>query len=480
MTAFRRISHLFLFATAVIFATPNSHAQTLISSEEIDVIPAFLITILFNLPSQYDVQSYKLVYNTVDTQGEPTVASGMIAIPISTTCDIFPMAMYCHGTVLRQLDVPSENNFEALAAKGFASTGFITVAPDYLGLGVNAGNHPYVHAESQATASIDLVYAAREFLETLDNMQDNGELFITGYSQGGHAAMATLKYAQDNALIDTLGIVAGAPCSGPYNLSGSQADVLLSGEPYSNPGYVVYLLIGYQLVYGNIYEDLSDIIQSPYDTLVLPFFDGAQNEFNMDTVNAILPGELDSLLVDSVLTNLETNDNHPIWQALRDNDNYDWTPVMPLRLFYCDGDEQVPFTNSTSTDSIMQANGAADVQAIHALPGATHGGCILPALQGANAFFISLASPCGLVSSVQDAVEIKPLMISPNPAKDFIQITVAEAGANITVYNVSGKKVYQKQSNQSTMQIDISALASGLYVVLVQGETVYGGKLIVQ
>jgi len=281
-------------------------------------------------------------------------------------------------------------------------------------------------------------------------------------------------------LLDTLGIVAGAPCSGPYNLSGSQADVLLSGEPYSNPGYVVYLLIGYQLAYGNIYEDLSDIIQSPYDTLVLPFFDGAQNEFNMDTVNAILPGELDSLLVDSVLTNLETNDNHPIWQALRDNDNYDWTPVMPLRLFYCDGDEQVPFTNSTSTDSIMQANGAADVQAIHALPGATHGGCIQPALEGAHAFLASLASPCGLVSSVQNAVEIKPLMISPNPAKDFIQIPVNEANANITIYNVSGKKVYQKQSNQSTMQIDISALASGLYVVLVQGETVYGGKLIVQ
>ncbi len=91
-----------------------------------------------------------------------------------------------------------------------------------------------------------------------------------------------------------------------------------------------------------------------------------------------------------------------------------------------------------------------------------------------------LASPCGLVSSIQDAVEIKPLTISPNPAKDFIQITVAEVGANITIYNVSGKKVYQKQSNQSTMQIDISTLASGLYVVLVQGESVYGGKLIVQ
>ncbi len=480
MTTFHHFSRLIFLGIALLLASPSTHAQTLVSSEEIDVVPALLINILFNLPAQYDVRSYKLVYNTVDTQGEPTVASGMIAVPISATCDIFPMAVYCHGTVLRQLDVPSENNFEALAAKAFASTGFISMAPDYLGLGINEGVHPYVHAESQATASIDLIYAAREFLETLDNMQDNGEVFVTGYSQGGHAAMATLKYAQDNDLLDTLGILAGAPCSGPYNLSGSQADVLLSGEPYSNPGYVVYLLIGYQLAYGNIYENLGDIIQSPYDTLVLPYFDGAQNEYNMATVNAILPGEIDQFIVDSVLTNLENNENHPIWQALRDNDNNDWTPVMSLRLFYCNGDEQVPFTNSTTTDSIMNANGAADVQAIHALPGATHGGCILPALQGAQAFFANHASPCGLVSSVQNAIKIQPLKLSPNPAKDFVQISLPETLARITIYNTTGQLVYQRQTNQSTIRIDISGLPGGIYIILAEGDAVYGSKLVVE
>ena len=142
--------------------------------------------------------------------------------------------------------------------------------PDYIGMGDSPGFHPYVHAKSEATASVDMVRAAREYLSTT-NFVDNNELFLTGYSQGGHACMATTKFINDENLQSEFNIVASAPCSGPYDLSGIMANTIIAPSPYSNPGYIVYLLASYQLAYGNIFNSWSDVLYPPYDTIVPPF-----------------------------------------------------------------------------------------------------------------------------------------------------------------------------------------------------------------
>lgn len=447
----------------------HSQDEYLVSSELLSTTPAFLLSVPPFITGEYDVDYYKITYNTVDVAGNPTVASGAVGVPVGAACDIFPMTMYCHGTVLRKQDIPSAENSESQIIKVFSAVGYITVAPDYLGLGVNPGLHPYVHAESQATASIDAYFAAAELIESLEEVTHNGELLVTGYSQGGHASMATLKYAQENGLLEEMGIIGGAPLSGPYNMSGSQAEVLLSDEPYSNPGYVVYLLKSYQLAYGNIYNELSDILQSPYDELVLPYFDGEQNEYDMAVVNEQLPMQLSELLVDTVLANMASNDDHPIWQALRDNDNYDWAPQMPLRMFYCDGDEQVPFTNSTVALETMQANGAADVDAANVFPGANHGGCIIPAILATRTFFDQLVSPCGLISSTADAEKMGSLKMWPNPANDQVRFAFSEPVGVLSVYDMYGKLILMKNVNGTELTVPVSHLAAGTYVAIFEG-----------
>jgi acetyl esterase/lipase len=452
-----------------------------VSSTFINTTPAWLLGLIPGLPATYNVDYYRITYNTVDTQGQPTVASGAVGIPKSNNCNVFPMMVYCHGTVLRQTDVPSFNNSESAIVRTLCSTGYIALAPDYLGLGVNPGIHPYVHAESQATATIDLIYAAREFLETLPQA-DNGEVFITGYSQGGHAAMATLKYAQDNNLLDELGIVAGAPCSGPYHMSGPQAETILSDAPYSNPGYIVYLLVSYQLAYGNLYTQLSDVIQSPYAEIVAPYFDGAQDTYNMSTVNALLPAQVSELLVDTVLTNFTNNPNHPLWVALRDNDNYDWNPQIPLRLYYCSGDEQVAFENSTSALAAMQAQGATNVQAVNVVPGATHGGCVVPALVSTYNFFSSLSSPCSLVSSIHEAdPRRRELGIWPNPTRDLTTIYTPGAPGIVTVYDLSGRAVMQVNTTGTYTELYLGTLGKGYYLVQFNSPTMLkAGAVVVE
>ena len=472
-----RIYMVLAIITALI-SYNSAKAQELVSAElEFNYNTALISFLGFPLPVEYAVDFYRITYTTIDTNGEPTVASGAFTLPVSGSCNSFPLVAYCHGTVLKRYDVPSERNFESLIVTVLSSAGYIGIAPDYLGLGVDEGVHPYVHAESEATATLDLISAVREFLETSD-IQDNGEVFITGYSQGGHAAMAALKYAQDNEMVDELGILAGAPLSGPYNMSGSQSEVILSDEPYSNPGYIIYLLIGYNSVYGNLYTELSDIIQEPYADLVAPYFDGEQDEFEMSVVNALLPGNIDEFLRDSVLTNFETNPNHPLRVALEDNDLFDWTPVMPLRMYYCDADEQVVFTNSTTTDQIMNDNGAEDVASENVLPGADHGGCVEPALFAAYDFFDGLASECSSTLSVSNQVE-EAIAIWPNPARDVVQVSFALGSGQMALYDVNGRFLKEQIVNSELSSFDVSDVPNGNYILTITHNGAQYGTLLV-
>ena len=146
------------------------------------------------------VVSYAITYNTVDVHGNATVASGAVYLPTLNSCEYAPMIAYNHGTEFKRNNVPSNGSYSGQGLY-FSATGFISVLPDYLGMGVNSGIHPYQHAESEATATIDLIRAVREFLDTNTVIHDNGQLFLTGYSQGGHAAMATNKYIEENSIV---------------------------------------------------------------------------------------------------------------------------------------------------------------------------------------------------------------------------------------------------------------------------------------
>ena len=113
-----------------------------------------------------------------------------------------PTVAYVHGTSISFYDVPSNpNTFGDFNPRGesfegppstavFAGNGFIYVAPDYLGLGGSTvPRHRYFHAATEASSAIDLLAAAQNVLADLKARQ-NGQLFVFGFSQGGHSALA--------------------------------------------------------------------------------------------------------------------------------------------------------------------------------------------------------------------------------------------------------------------------------------------------
>src|SRR5208282_4721305 len=115
-----------------------------------------------------------------------------------------------------------------LLAGLFAAQGYIVVAPNYAGYDISTlGYHPFLNAAQQSGEMMNILSAARTALpNTLSAAtSDNGQLFITGYSEGGHVAMATMRAMQAAGAK----VTAAAPMSGPYALE-AFGDAIMFGD----------------------------------------------------------------------------------------------------------------------------------------------------------------------------------------------------------------------------------------------------------
>ncbi len=342
---------------------------------------------LNNIPltAQYGVNCYRVVYETLDPLGGRTTASGGLYLPQQTGKN-WPLLSFSHGTVTQTNDVPSMSmNLDAFGGVAFASVGYASVVADLLGLGSSPGLHPYLHARSEATASVDMLRAARNFCAA-NGIGLNGQLFLAGYSQGGHTEMA-LHRELERYHTNEFTVTASAPMAGPYDMSGVELNDMLSARCPPNPYYAAYVLTSYQSVYS-LAPSWADLLVPPYDTTLPPLFNGNTSSSN---INSALPAcNISSILVPAVLTSLTNDPGSPLYQALRDNDLYRWKPVAPVRLYHCSGDQDVLPANSQVAYSNFVANGATQVQLIDPMPGADHSGCVIPALTAAKTWFDTL------------------------------------------------------------------------------------------
>ncbi len=337
------------------------------------------------LTAQYGVNGYKVVYETIDPLGGRTIASGGLYIPQSSGKN-WPLVSFSHGTVVQTNDVPSVTlSLDAFAGVAFASVGYASVVADLLGLGSSPGPHPYLHARSEATTSVDMLRAARAFCAS-NSIGLNGQIFLAGYSQGGHTELA-LQRELERYHTNEFTVIASAPMAGPYDLSGVELNDMLSSRCPPNPYYAAYVLFSYQSLYS-LTPDWSGLLVPPYDTTIPPLFNGNTSETNIN--NALPPCNISSILVPAVRSALTNDPGSPLYQALRDNDLYRWKPIAPVHLYHCSGDQDVLPANSQVAYSNFVAQGASQVQLVDPSPGADHSGCVIPALAAAKAWFDTL------------------------------------------------------------------------------------------
>ena len=406
------------------FALSALNGQTIVS---VELLNSYTRTdLILSFPGIYDngVDEYKVVYNTVGVDGSPTVASGAFYLPQG--CDHFPMAAYLHGTVFDREDVPSRG-FD-LTGLRFAGYGYATIGPDYLGLGdSDITIHPYHHSESTATASLDLMRAARTFIVDSLGLAHNGEVFITGYSQGGHAAMATHKYIEENNLLTEFNVLGSAPLSGAYDLVGTQS-ALPPDSSYIAPTYYPYLLESMQYAYGDIYTNTSEVYQEPWATTINDYKNGT---ISIGAFGANLPNNLYHFLnppyFDTFLADTIPPYTTPLRNALDLNSNHDWAPQRPVRMVYCTGDLQVNYQNALVAEANFIANGATEAEAYLAVEGGNHGVCFNPAISTTIDWFDSKRTPCQEIPvSTTDLDYSEAIAIHPNPTTGFVQLNLTE------------------------------------------------------
>lgn len=180
-------------------------------------------------------------------------------------------------------------------------------------------------------------------------------------------------------------ITACAPMAGPYDASGVQAEVITQDVAYPTPGYLPYVLYSYNMVY-EIYPDVRDVILDQWDTIIHPRMDGMTG---MGTLNDLCPNIPNRILEPALLDAFRNDPNHIMRETLRDNDLYDWTPQFPLTMYYCEGDDQVTYTNSIVAYNAFVARGATQVALYNVDNNLNHSDCALPALINGKGWFDS-------------------------------------------------------------------------------------------
>ena len=477
---------LLTLLVAITFAFGTSYAQgtivedtimLVLNESEIDSIMVLNGVPTGILPIDYHVEVHRVVYETPDVDGVTmTTASGLVMIPLVDSICAMPMMAYLHGTKLKKDDTFYYLRGEWQLGVIAATTGYAMVMPDYLGLGMSPGIHPYQHGRSQATASIDIMRACRTILEDSDK-QLNGQLFIMGYSQGGHATMATHKMIQEE-LNGEFTVTASAPGSGPYDMSGAQLDMVASFDPYSVPGYLPYVIQSYQHVYGDLYDSIPEIYVPPYDETIPPLLDGS---VGFGELNAAMPPVPRDIIQPAYADVFFTDPTHPAFLALKDNNVFEWVPEAPVLFNYCRSDEEVTYENTIIASEWMIDNGAADIEVIERDSTISHFECAQPSILFSKFWFDGQANFCGSDVGIQDLAKENVVSMYPNPnGSGSISFTNSEPIV-VEVFDLLGRPLLTNYKVAPNGSMDISALKPSVVLVeMRQGDNSTLKRLVIQ
>ena len=85
---------------------------------------------------------------------------------------------------------------------------------------------------------------------------------------------------------------------------------------------------------------------------------------------------------------------------------------------------------------------------------------------------IKRAIPYCLLTTNLPSIQIKELAIYPNPAQDFLNISMGaiSGAAQVFIVDLMGKTVLSKELQGQQNRLALDGLSSGVYVVLVEME----------
>ena len=361
----------------------------IVSTKEIDTyspaeIQEKLTERQFDVPFtlEYDVQGVKITYRTPDPDGNLVDASGGIFYPVKEGS--LPIISFQHGTQTHHYLVPSQgitNSEASLAGAVAASMGYIVVAADYLGLGDSQIVQPYLLNATSASTVIDMLRAAKTYLSN-NGIATDGNLYLTGYSQGGTVTMAAHHEIEKNYSKE-FQVTAAAPLAGAYDLV-LTIDSVLSWETYTEPVLIAQMMYSYDHYYK--WNRLDEIFKEPYASLIPGCFEG---NLMLDGINYKLTQTISDLMQEQFLLDYKAGNETELIQALENNSLLNYTPDAPVRFYHGGADMTAPIQNTLAAKAYYESNGKTNVE-FFTLPGLNHEDASAPAIIAAMQWFLTL------------------------------------------------------------------------------------------
>lgn len=338
------------------------------------------------------VSGVKMTYTTTNIYGDIVSADAAVFVPnnLWESAEV-PMLVIQHPTEVLRKNSPSKlAHFkyysitdDAAQAQMYiawilAGSGYIVVIPDYLGLGDNKDTHPYCH-ESIGDSVIDAVMAAADLKVetklTYPSKWDTKKLVLMGFSEGGYATMVAAKQLQEGVSVNgkRIPVTAVSPLSGPYSVSGTMRDVMLTaGRDFASPYFMPYVLNAYSEAYSDTVPQASfrrSVIPSvtgrrDYPKALLDAMDGYHTSDFINDLMIVPLSPDDYAGPRSILTNeflsLLSDDKSVIVKILAENNAFaGWKPNMPMKMFHHVSDDLVPIGNMHAAKAAFGDNAEA-------------------------------------------------------------------------------------------------------------------------
>lgn len=302
-------------------------------------------------PTEHGISLFRVEYGTTAPDGRIVVASGLLALPRGDE-PWRGVVSWQHGTASLSTAAPSslDAGNGLLPAIAFAGNGYVLVAPDYLGFGVSTEPHAYYHTPSIVAATVDMLRASQSWLRARRQPLPDA-LMLAGFSQGGHATLATARALEAEPL-EELRLTAAASIAGPLDLAGVALPESLLGRSRFASLYIAWIATTYAQVYR---EDPSSVLRDPWTKIANEVLDGKHDG---NQIVVALPMRPRTLLSESLAVALDRHQPHWFVDRLRENSVNDWIPKSPLRLYYGDRDVDVPHADAVTFAERARAAGA--------------------------------------------------------------------------------------------------------------------------
>lgn len=327
---------------------------------------------------KYGITTYKVVYKTT-YNGTAINASGLLYLPNGMQ-GAAPLVSVQHGTTFLKTDAPSVSG-EITGVELFAAAGYVALMPDFIGYGESADIfHPYYDKEHSALAVIDMIKAAKEYLEQ-EKIAFSDKLFLTGYSEGGYVTLAAANVIEtgDDTGLNVTAVAAGA---GGYDLTGMLSGLTTSNY-YSYPSYLAFVIMSYNHTY-QWNKPLDYFFDEPYAESLNKYMNG---DYDGSFINSKLTTSVDKLFNAQFFESLKSQSGEQeLKQAFANNSVSGWKTQIPMKLFHGTKDEVIPYQNSEVTLENFKSSGSSDVT-LTLIPDGTHGDTFLPMLEEAVPWF---------------------------------------------------------------------------------------------